>query len=211
MKRKRCEITDRKEIDAILERCRIGRLATVGTDGYPYITPVNYVYFNRSIYFHCSRVGEKLDNIRREDRVCFEVDVPLAYLDLDYYGENPEGCGVTQFYQSVIVRGRAEIVENVGEKVGALNALVVSHEPEGRQFQEITADTSAVSLCEVVAVRVESITGKREFAQKKSDEEKQQLAAFLRKRNLPGDGEAADWIVSLETDGQIRTDGKAKR
>lgn len=195
MKRKRCEIADRAEIDKILKRARIGRMATTGVDGYPYITPVNYVYHRGSIYFHCSRVGEKLDNIRRDARVCFEVDIPLAYLDLDYYGENPEGCSVTQFYHCIIIRGRAEIVEDPGEKVGALNELVVSHEPEGRQFQEITANTRAVSLCEVVVVRIESITGKRELAQKKSDEEKQQLAAYLRNRNSPGDSEAADRII----------------
>jgi len=196
VKRKRCEIVERDEIDAVLRQARIGRLGTVGADGYPYITPVHYVYHGGSIYFHCSRVGEKLDNIRRDDRVCFEVDIPLAYLDLDYYGENPEACGVTQFYHSVVVRGRAAVVADIDEKVGALNALMVSHEREGRQFQPITADTEAVSLCEVVAVRVETVTGKRELAQKKSREEKEQLAAYLRKRNLPGDSDAADWIVS---------------
>ncbi|MCG6931210.1 MAG: pyridoxamine 5'-phosphate oxidase family protein [Desulfofustis sp.] len=204
MKRKRCEITDRNEIDAILTRARIGRMATAGADGYPYITPVNYVYHRGSIYFHCSRVGEKLDNIRRDGRVCFEVDIPLAYLDLDYYGENPDGCGVSQFYQCVVLRGRAEIVEGIEEKVDALNALVISHEPEGRKFQRITADTKAVAQCEVVAVRIESVTGKREFAQKKSDEDKLRLASFLRKRNQPGDQEAADWIVRLDRDGKVK-------
>jgi hypothetical protein len=204
MKRKRCEIADRKEIDAILKRARIGRMATTGEDGYPYITPVNYVYLHGSIYFHCSRVGEKLDNIRRDARVCFEVDIPLAYLDLDYYGEEPEGCGVTQFYHCIIMRGRAEIIQAIEEKVEALNALVIGHEPEGRQFQEITAETEAVSLCEVVAIRIESISGKREFAQKKSDEEKQQLAEFLRKRNLPGDHQAAEWILRLDKDGKVK-------
>ena len=204
MKRKRCAITDRRELDAILRRCRIGRMATIGADGYPYITPVNYVYHDGSIYFHGSRVGEKLDNIRRDARVCFEVDVPLAYLDLGYYGDNPEGCGVSQFYQSVVIRGRAEIVADAEEKLRALNALVACHEPAGRTFQEITADTRAVPLCEVVAVRIESMTGKREFAQKKSDVEKQQLAAYLEKRDLPGDREAADWIVRLEKDGSMK-------
>ena len=179
-------------------------MATIGADGYPSITPVNYVYDNDSIYFHCSRVGEKLDNIRRDARVCFEVDIPLAYLDLDYYGESPEGCGVTQFYHCIIIRGRAEIVEDIDEKVAALNALVISHEPKGRRFQKITAETGAVSLCEVVAVRIESISGKREFAQKKSDEYKQGLAEYLRKRNLAGDDEAADWIVKLDKDGNVK-------
>ena len=113
MKRKQCEITKRKTIDAILSRCTIGRMATIGKDGYPYITPVNYVYLNDTIYFHCASAGEKLDNINRDPRVCFEVDIPLAYLDLDYYGELPEACMVHQFYHSVIIRGKADIVTSL--------------------------------------------------------------------------------------------------
>lgn len=194
MRRKQCEITSRPEMDAILRRCRVGRIATSGADGYPYITPLNYVYHDGSIYFHCARAGEKLDNLKRDPRVCFEVDIPLAYLDLDYYGENPESCGVTQFYHCIVIRGRAEIVRDIEEKTAALNALVASHEPDGRRFQEVTGETKAVRLCEVVAVRIERISGKRELAQKKSDEEKDALSGFLENRNLPGDAETADLI-----------------
>ena len=198
MRRKQCEITDRAEVDAILVRCRVGRIATSGVDGYPYITPVNYVYHDGSIYFHCARAGEKLDNLKRDSRVCFEVDIPLAYLDLDYYGDSPESCGVTQFYHCVIIRGRAEIVRDIDEKTEVLTALVASHEPDGRKFQEITSETKAVTLCEVVAVRIESISGKRELAQNKSDEERRSLGSFLKKRNWPGDGEAAELVEGNE-------------
>ncbi len=199
MKRKQCEITERGEIDAILKRCRVGRMATNGADGYPYITPVNYVYLDGSIYFHCSRAGEKLDNLRRDPRVCFEVDIPLAYLDLDYYGEMPEICKVHQFYHCVIMRGKAEVVADLAEKIAALTALVASHEPEGRRFQEITAESEAVGLCEVVAIRIERMSGKRDLAQKKSDEEKQKLSDYLKARNWPGDAEAADLLSNRES------------
>ncbi|MBT8359936.1 MAG: pyridoxamine 5'-phosphate oxidase family protein [Desulfobacterales bacterium] len=195
MKRKQCEITKRNMIDAILSRCTIGRMATIGKDGYPYITPVNYVYLNDTIYFHCASAGEKLENINRDPRVCFEVDIPLAYLDLDYYGELPEACMVHQFYHSVIIRGKADRVTNLEEKLRALNGLVKSHEPTGREFIPITSDTPAVKLCEVVAVRIESITGKSDLAQKKKPEEKKKLATYLLNRNLPGDTEAAHLIL----------------
>lgn len=191
MRKKKCEITDRAAIDAILSRCRVGRMASVGSDGYPYITPVNYVYFKGAIYFHCARAGEKLDNIRRDSRVCFEVDIPLAYLDLDYYGDSPEACKVHQFYHCVIVRGRAEVVTQIQEKLGALNALVASHEPQGRAFEPITEQTEAVGLCEVVAVRIERISAKSDLAQNKSAEDKESLRSYLSTRGLPGDLEAA--------------------
>jgi len=194
MQRKRCEIKDKESIEAILIQGRVGRMATTGADGYPYITPVNYVYHGGSIYFHCARSGEKLDNLKRDQRVCFEVDIPLAYLDLDYYGANPEGCGVTQFYQSVIIRGRGEFVADIDEKVTALNKLVASHEKPGRAFKTIDADTRAVHLCEVVAIRIERFSGKQELAQNKNDDEKRQLSTYLNDRGLAGDRQAARLI-----------------
>ena len=170
-------------------------MATVGRDGYPYITPVNYVYLDGSVYFHCARDGEKLDNIRRDARVCFEVDIPLAYLDLDYYGEEPEACNATQFYLSVIIRGTAEIVSDINEKIKALNGLVASHEPAGRSFTAVTEETPALGLCEIVAIRIESISGKCELAQNKSDQVKEDISSYLQKRGLPGDAEAARLIM----------------
>ena len=196
MKRKQCEITQRETIDAILNRCTVGRMATIGHDGYPYITPVNYVYLNETIYFHCALAGEKLENIDRDPRVCFEVDIPLAYLDLDYYGEVPEACMVHQFYHSIVIRGKAEIVTNLEEKLRALNGLVKNHEPSDREFIPVTSATPAVKLCEVVAVRIVTITGKSDLAQKKNPAVKKKLATYLLNRNLPGDTEAAHLILS---------------
>lgn len=192
MRRKKEEITDTAAIAAILKKARIGRLATLGADGYPYIVPVNYVYWREGIYFHCAREGEKLDNIRRDDRVCFEVDIPLAYLDTAYDKDMP-ACDVGQFYQCAVIRGRAEIVDDIAEKVDALNALMASHEGvEG--YDGIAADTPAVSRCAVVAVRVERISAKANLGQKKSEAEKERIRTYLEQRGLPGDAEAAALI-----------------
>ncbi len=193
MRRKQCEIRERKTIDSILERCTIGRLATLGQDGYPYITPVNYVYTQGAIYFHCAREGEKIDNVRENAKVCFEVDIPLSYLGLGYDTKQCV-CQLHQLYHCVVLRGRAEIVTDSKEKVKALNALVASHEP-AEEFEKITTETPAVALCSVIAVRIEQISGKSDIAQKKSRTEKQHISAYLHKRNLPGDSEASDLLL----------------
>ena len=192
MRKKRCKIESRAEIEKILERARIGRLATVGIDGFPYITPVNYVWYNGHIYFHSAHEGEKIENIRNDARVCFEVDIPLAYLGLEYDPSRPT-CHVHQFYHCVIVRGRAEFVTDAAEKVAALNALVEAHE-ESDDFAKVMADTKGVGLCTVIAVRVETISGKSDLAQKMDAQEKEKVAAYLNRRDLPGDREAARLI-----------------
>ncbi len=189
MRRKQCEIKDIKVIEAILERETVGRMASLGKDGFPYITPVNYVYWNGAVYFHCAHEGEKIDNILRDNRVCFEVDVPLSYLGKDYNSKSPT-CQAHQFYHCVIIRGRAELISEINEKVDALNAFMRSHEKDN-YFKPVTAKTKAVKSCSVVAIRVESISGKSDLAQKMSDDDKKQVAEYLNKRNLPGDREAS--------------------
>jgi hypothetical protein len=192
MRRSQCEIKEREKIEEILGRCRIGRLATVGSDGYPYVTPLNYVYWNGAVYFHCARKGEKLDNIAADPRVCFEVDIPLAYKGTDCDPEAPV-CSVHQFYHSVIIRGRAQIVEESGEKIAALNALMAVHEGVPG-FDRITAGNPDVAACRVVAVRIERISGKSDLAQKKSADDKERIRAYLEKRGSAGDIEAAGLI-----------------
>ena len=185
MRRRQCEITDPQEISRILSAATIGRLATLGGDGYPYITPVNYVYAQGCIYFHCALRGEKLDNIARDDRVCFEVDIPLAYLDLGY---NPDGgaCSLHQFYHCVIIRGRARVVPGGDLKTTALNALVAAHEP-ARRPAPVHEDMTDYKACAVVEIRPETISAKSDLAQKKSAEEREALARYLVKRGRPGD------------------------
>lgn len=187
MRRRQCEISDPQEISRILTAATIGRLATQGGDGYPYITPVNYVYTKGCIYFHCARRGEKLDNIARDDRVCFAVDIPLAFIDLGYH---PEGgaCNLHQFYHSVIIRGRARVVPEGGLKTAALNALAAAHEPR-RRPPPVHAEMAAYKACAVVEIRPESVSAKSDLGQKKTTEERAALARYLSKRGRPGDRE----------------------
>ncbi len=192
MRRKHEEISDKEDIEELLNRCRVGRLATLGRDGYPYITPLNYVYWQGSIYFHCARKGEKLDNLDMDNRVCFEVDLPLPYLDTGFSRE-ASPCSVTQFYKSVIIKGRAEHVNGRREKLGALNALMASHEGM-KSFHGITEQTAAVDLCTVIAVRIDTLSAKANIARKKTEQEKEKIRSYLEKRNLPGDREATGEI-----------------
>mgnify|MGYP000521895103 CR=1 FL=1 len=192
MRRKQCEVTESKQIASILERCRVGRLATIGEEGYPYIVPLNFVYWQGAVYFHCAKKGEKMDNIQRDPKVCFEVDIPLSYVGREC-NSHLQPCQVHQLYHSVIIRGKAEVVEEITEKVGALNALMASHE-ERPDFDEIQPDMAGVKICSVVAVRVESITAKSDLLQKKTAEDKNHVAGYLEKRDLPGDAEAAELL-----------------
>ncbi len=187
MRRRHCEITEPGVLEAILAEALIGRMATIGPDGYPYVTPVNFVYDQGCIYFHSALKGEKLDNIARDDRVCFEVDLPLAYIDQE---ANPDGgiCKLHQFYHSVIIRGDARVLPDGERKAAVLNALVAKHEP-ARAFTPVDAAMPACKACAVVEITPRRMTGKSDLAQNKSRDERLAIARHLKKRNRPGDRE----------------------
>jgi nitroimidazol reductase NimA-like FMN-containing flavoprotein (pyridoxamine 5'-phosphate oxidase superfamily) len=185
MRRNHSEVKDSKEIQRILSLTRIGRLATNGQDGYPYITPVNFVSLQGCIYFHCAPQGEKLDNLIRDPRVCFEVDVPLAYIDIDLDPGRPI-CNLHQFYHCVIIRGTATVVKDSNLKLAALNALIAKHENTDN-FKKVTADMSGYKACEVIVIKPDSISAKSDLIQNKSEEDRRTVAEYLFKRNQPGD------------------------
>lgn len=130
-----------------------GHLATVDASGQPYIIPINYIFFRGSIYFHCARGGgHKLLNIAADSRVCFEV----SQTDKVVFAENPCNCATR--YTSVVVFGKAHIVEDVEEKLTVMTALTGKF-AAGRPYRPL--DAAMVQSCAVVAVSVEKISGKR--------------------------------------------------
>ena len=104
-----------EECIALLKTEKRGVLSVSGDDGYPYGMPMNH-YYNASdgnIYFHCGRVGHRLDALRRNEKVSFCV--------YDR-GQQVEGDWALQV-KSVIVFGKIEIVDDP-ETVAAITAAL---------------------------------------------------------------------------------------
>jgi len=185
MRRKHCEITDPREIDRILSLTNIGRLATNGADGYPYVTPVNFVWHAGKIYFHSALAGEKMDNLARDPKVCLEADIPLAYLDTRLDPKTPV-CNVHQLYHCVIIRGQARVIPDGALKTAALNALVAKHEG-AQDFEPATPDMPAYRHCAIVEIEPDLISAKSDLAQNRTHEERLAIAKYLKNRNRPTD------------------------
>ena len=78
MRRKDREITGRENIEPILQACKVCRVAMTGTDGWPYVIPMNFGYTwdedGLTLYFHGGVKGKKIDSLKADPRVCFELD-----------------------------------------------------------------------------------------------------------------------------------------
>ena len=102
MRRKDREISDLGEIESIIQRSDICRLAFCDR-GKPYVVPLCFGYRQGALYFHSAREGRKLDMIRNNSLVCFEMDIDQELI------RSIDRCSMR--YRSVIGSGLARIVE----------------------------------------------------------------------------------------------------
>ncbi len=102
MRRKDREITGREDLEAVLQRCRTCRLAMTA-EGWPYVIPLNFGYTwgedGLTLYFHSGIKGKKLDALRADPRVCFEMDTedgryPLPVQLCVFFDCRLRPCGV---------------------------------------------------------------------------------------------------------------------
>lgn len=148
MRRFKQEVS-REECIKILTEEKRAVFAVNGDDGYPYAVPVNFWYDSGSdkIYFHCSKAGHKLDAMLKDDKVCFTVyNTGYQKEDWSYY--------VT----SVIVFGRAKVMDNEEEKREKIKRFGMKYYPTEQEVdEEIRKDFSRVNFVEIM---IEHMTGK---------------------------------------------------
>lgn len=141
-----------EQIAHLLDTEPVGRLATTGADGCPYITPVHFVYVDGRICIHGLAAGEKLHNIKRSSLVGFEVDKMLSLIH-----DPALPCDTNTEYQSVIIRGRASVVESPAAVANVLDAVVAKYAPQhvGKAYPP-----NMLKMTAVIAVDAMSCTGK---------------------------------------------------
>jgi nitroimidazol reductase NimA-like FMN-containing flavoprotein (pyridoxamine 5'-phosphate oxidase superfamily) len=132
------------EIDQFLTCARVGRLGLILEEG-PYVVPVGYAYSNGKIFFHTCNKGLKMDALRRNPNVCFEVDESLSDASM---------------FKSVIVFGTAEIIDDEEKMIPYLQKLIDKYRvPEG--FDEYMSKPGRNRQKELEAVRICLITPKK--------------------------------------------------
>ena len=152
MTKRERQITDEGQIQAILDAGKVLHLG-LAVDNEPYVVPMNYGYTKEDgklvMYLHSAVRGKKLDMIRANSRVFFEISTDL----LPFEGEKP--CQYGLAYSSVMGRGTATIVEDVEEKMKAMTVLMKTQ--TGKDF---TFNERLVSIVAVIRIDVEEYTAK---------------------------------------------------
>ena len=150
MRRAEQEITNHREIDALL---REGSLCHLGLmdEGIPYVVPVTYGYDGESLYIHSAMEGRKMDLLRTNPMVCFEITPQWSLVP------GKRGCDWTASYESVIGWGRAWFVDNHESKLAAFEIILQQVNPG----QPHTFSPDIVSKTAVIRIDIANVTGKR--------------------------------------------------
>ena len=147
MRRKDKEIADLETIEQIIRKATICHLSLVDDDE-PYVVPVNFGYERDVIYFHSALEGQKVEIIKKNNKVCFSV---IGNEEIEYNGDR---CKVK--YRSVIGTGRAHILEKNKEKVHGLQSIMRHCIGYEYSFAEDRLD-----LTLVVRIDIDSMKGKQ--------------------------------------------------
>jgi nitroimidazol reductase NimA-like FMN-containing flavoprotein (pyridoxamine 5'-phosphate oxidase superfamily) len=155
MRRREKAITERAGIESVIRRADVCRLG-LSDDGQPYIVPLNFGYEEGVLYFHSAPEGRKIDIIRKNPRVCFEVDVDHELVKAE------AACDWSASYESVIGFGKAAIVEDDASKRQGLD-VIMRHYSAADDAADCSFTYKNKVLAKMVIIRVdiESMTGKR--------------------------------------------------
>jgi len=141
MRRADREISDIKEVEAIIEKADVCRIA-MANDNFPYIVTMNFGYTpdpHPTIFFHCAHEGKKLDMIARNNHVCFEMDTDHRIFS------GKKACDWGMNFSSVLGYGNIFIVSEKSEKTAGLNCIMKHYGGEGGyQYNENVFENTTV-------------------------------------------------------------------
>lgn len=174
---KKLEIQSKHKIIEFLNSEPVGRIASIDTNGYPQVIPMNFVYVRANdplipscriikldaVYMHSHPFGEKLDNIKGNSKVGFEVDRHICFLP-SYYFHPSDASQADTLYISVVIKGNAMIVEDNKEKADALNSLMEKYQKEGK-YESLDPYLPSVHEVTVIKIVPEGMRGKYKIGQ----------------------------------------------
>jgi len=148
--RRKDRSVSKDEAIRIMKESSVGFLGTVGKDGYPYVTPLNFVLVEDKIYFHCAREGHKIDNLKFNPKVCFTAVKNSGVLPKE----------LSTAYESAVAFGRAHVVSSQEETKYALIELTKKYAPDNME-EGLSCIEKDIDKVLTVRIDIEAISGKK--------------------------------------------------
>jgi len=152
MRRKDREVKDQNEIEDIIKKADVCRLAMIDDD-MPYIVTLNFGYQSGNpayLYFHCANEGRKLDIIEKNNKVCFEMDVDHVL------EEAKKACGYSMSFKSIVGYGRISKVETNEGKIQGLDSIMSQYSDR----TGFTYEDKMLEMTTILKLEIETLTCK---------------------------------------------------
>ncbi len=146
MRRKDKARYDQKFMNEVLNAAEEIYIGFTNADA-PYVIPLNFVYLQDKIYFHCAHEGRKIECIKADARVGFCAATGISILREE----------ASTKYCCINGAGKAYIVVDVEEKRAALNAIAKRYMAQC----EIPATDKMVERTAIVRIDIEQMCGKQ--------------------------------------------------
>jgi predicted FMN-binding regulatory protein PaiB len=152
---------------------------------------------------HSHPLGEKLENIKRNPKVGFEVDQHICFLP-SYYFHPTDASQADTLYISVVIKGTAVIVEDNEEKAKALNGLMEKYQKEGK-YEVLDPFMPSVHEVAVIKIIPKEMRGKYKIGQHWAPAYRLKMAEHILKREEKKFAEAIlnTMGISISPDGQL--------
>jgi hypothetical protein len=144
-------ITEKKEIEDIINQCDICFVGLIEEDGTPYVIPMNFGYSGGEIILHSAPEGKHLHLLALNNRVCvtFCSDRKLVYQHPDV------ACSYSMTSKSVLCKGSVSFVEDLNEKEELMNSLMSKFSQRSFKYSK-----PALMNVKVWRVRIDEMTAK---------------------------------------------------
>jgi Predicted flavin-nucleotide-binding protein len=153
MRRRDREIESTNELLAVIDACQVMRIGMYDEDGV-YILPMNFGYTfeddKLTFYIHGALEGKKLDLIKQNHKVGFELDCDHKLI------EGKVACQYGFHYSSIVGKGIAKVITDPQEKIKGMSILMKSMTGKDFEFNE-----KLVSIVSVIKITATEFTGKR--------------------------------------------------
>ena len=150
MRKANQEIRDASVIEEILAGAHICRIAMMDGEK-PYILPFNYGYRDRCIYIHSTPEGKKIELLKQDNRVCFEIEHTVRVI------EDEKACNWSTLYRSVVGYGTVEIITDPDGKQQGLEILMAQHGAPGL----VDFERKSMDRMVILKLTITSVTGKQ--------------------------------------------------
>ena len=117
----------------------------------PYILPFNYGYKDGSIYIHSAPKGKKIELLKKNKSVCFEIEQIAQIV------KHEKACKWATTYRSVVGYGDVEIISDFEQKKQGLEIIMAHY---GSPYN-IDFNLKLIEFIVILKLTISKITGKQ--------------------------------------------------